>query len=504
MATYSRSQTSTQTTQSAAMPSMDISSLLVKTMENVMNDKEDSDKEQSKDNSELLKLLKDKTISDKKDNTQQLNNLSLLLSNSKEQNKDSKKQNEMFGQLINNNKKSLDLSEKENNTSGKLLAASDNQTELIRKQDNNMGKLLEENENQREKSEKHHSDLIKTFNAPLKELVAKGVLIVAVLSQLFVFLEGLMAKFIAEKDIKWIDFMSKLKSEIAIIPDKLKLSLEQVLSKVKIMGQPIFGAMTDEEKDEYKALAFDNDLAQYADALESINEAQENISDKQLQLYRDAWASVGDNQIDVEQFDLNSEEGRQAFKAEVMSKARFDDTLSPEELEETIDKRLMDYKLAQMDFESKEDYAKFLETSGPDKEKIQRFKELDEMAHTVRSKEWYDEQMDALDNKQEQLQEKYFTQGLYNYSQKKDGLTEYQQNYADSLHAGSVAAVKGIYAESGTTLTTKEATGAERFLKNQYKEWTDAWGKMFKEFKQDIGINITQKQEIPNPSFGNR
>ena len=66
MATYSRSQTATQTAQ-AAMPSMDIGSLLVKTMENVMNDKQGDDKSFEDSISKGINnsdLLKDKTKTD--------------------------------------------------------------------------------------------------------------------------------------------------------------------------------------------------------------------------------------------------------------------------------------------------------------------------------------------------------------------------------------------------------------------------------------------------------
>ncbi len=566
MATYSRSQTTTQTSQSAAMPSMDISSLLVKTMENVMNDKEDGDKDFEKIITDAINnsdLLKDKTkndtnkeltdlLKDKKNSDKELSNLLKDTNkNSKDSNNEKKKSNEKsssFGKVVSGGiigstiagimgskgaggaikgavsgavtgtgKVAGGLVSGVGNIGGSAIAG-------IGKLFGPVGAIIGKAVGTAVATPfkivggtitAAIGGLGKLLSMPLKELITKGTLIVGVLSQLFVFLEGLMAKFIAEKDIKWIDFMSKLKSQISVIPDKLKLNLEQLLSKVKIMGKPIFGALSEDEEDELGELGMrakgigmnkkqrQNDiLYQYDQLLGDIATDEKGVSSKKdwLKEFADYNMVQSGGRMDIDQFDLNSAEGREAYKQALLANADYAYN-TPEELAQEIDQHLAEYLEEVSELEGKRAQALQMEQSNAE---VARYKELSDLANTPRTKEFYDEQMANIELEAQKKQEDYFVKGLYDYSQKKGGLTEYQQDYANSLHAGSVATVKGMYAQSGETLTTKDATGAERFLKNQYKEWTDAWGKMFKDFKQDIGINITQKQEIPNPSFNNR
>ena len=520
MATYSRSQTTTQTSQSAAMPSMDISSLLVKTMENVMNDQQDNDKDFEKTITDAINnsdLLKDKTknntdkeltdlLKDKKNSDKELSN---LLKDTNKNASDSKKESST-GKIVSGGIIAATVGSvlKSKSLGGAISGAGKVTGGLVSGVGNiggsaiaGVGKLFGPVGAIIGKAVGASvaapfkivggtitaaiGGLGKLLSMPLKELVTKGTLIVGVLSQLFVFLEGLMAKFIAEKDIKWIDFMSKLKSNISMIPDRLILSLEELLSKVKILGKPIFGAgqgLDKDEKQELKSLQ-----TKYKKT--GINSA----TDK---LFNSAKSSGLFTNEELESIDLSDEESRNNFQEEW--KKRINDLrmsgdenklnqLSRIDQELDIDNYFKRYERAQ---------------SKVNPEDLARMAELE--AKKAGGKKDFEQARRDLINKEHQLEQDYFAEGLYDYSQDKGGLTEFQQRQAESLHAGSVATVKGMYAESGTTLTTKDATGAERFLKNQYKEWTDAWGKMFKDFKQDIGINITQKQEIPNPSFGNR
>ena len=529
MATYSRSQTTTQTSQSAPMPSMDISSLLVKTMENVMNDQQDDDKDFEKTITDAINnsdLLKDKTkndtdkeladlLKDKKNSDKELSN---LLNDTKNEKKKSNEQSSGFGKVVTGGvvgsaiagimgakgaggtlkgavsgaitgtgKVAGGLVSGVGNIGGSAIAG-------VGKLFGPVGAIIGKAVGAAVAAPfkivggtitAAIGGLGKLLSMPLKELVTKGTLIVGVLSQLFVFLEGLMAKFIAEKDIKWIDFMSKLKSSISMIPDKLMLSLEELLSKVKILGKPIFGAgqgLDKDEKQELKSL--------------QTKYKKTGISSATDKLFNSAKSSGLFTNEELESVDLSDEESRNNFQKEW--KKRINDLrmsgdenklnqLSRIDQELDIDNYFKRYEKAQ---------------SKVNPEDLARMAELE--AKKAGGKKDFEQARRDLIDREHQLEQDYFAKGLYDYSQDKGGLTEFQQRQAESLHAGSVATVKGMYAESGTTLTTKDATGAERFLKNQYKEWTDAWGKMFKDFKQDIGINITQKQEIPNPSFGNR
>ena len=540
MATYSRSQsTSTQTTQSSAIPSMDISSLLVKTMENVMNDNQEDDKgfEESITNGiNNSDLLKDKT---KSDNDKELNDLLKDKKNTdkelsnllKDTNKNTKEEQKKKGNVKSDSDKIADGFGKivkggalagviggimggkgvggaiKGATSGAITGAGRTAGGLVSGVGNiggsliaGVGKLFGPVGAMIGKFVGTAvaapfkilggtittvvGGLGKLMSMPLKELVTKGTLIVGVLSQLFVFLEGLVAKFIAQKDVKWIDFMSKLKSNIAVIPDKLMLSLEKLLSKVKIMGHPILGGgLTKDEKKELKAL----------------EKKDTKLTSAQDKLMGSAETWLGKEE--ASQYNIADPEQREALKQAMLAKTKgqVEQGIMPAVSEDDINKYFSNYEKA----------AAKSKMSPEDQERLAELRALKSGGGID-----FEKKEREIAEKQQGLQEKYFTEGLYDLSKKqvKDkngnivtrGLTQYEQDYADSLHAGSTAAVKGMHAEAGTDLVTKDATGAERFLANQYKQWTDSWSKMFKDLKQDIGINITQKQEIPNPTFNQR
>ena len=349
---------------------------------------------------------------------------------------------------------------------------------------------------------------------PLKELVTKGTLIAGVLSQLFVFLEGLMAKFIAEKDVKWIDFMSKLQSSVSMIPDKLQLKLEQLLSKVRIAGKPIYGSLSQAEEEELGNLGIRAKMGDKNDSLYQYDQLLTNkktgivAKEAELQGIQDEMQDqfrkyTGGKNLDLSQYNLNTSAGKEALKTAWLSNVSEEDKSI---VSENIDSLLADYSYTYSSLDDAKKRASYLERTNPE---IARYKELSDMANRPKDAAYFEEQESKLEEKQQQRQEDYFSQGLYNLSNKqvKDnngnivtrGLTEYEQNYAENLHAGTMAKVEGLHSANKTELVTKDATGAERFLQNQYKQWTDSWSKLFKDFKQDIGINISQKQDIPNP-----
>ena len=338
------------------------------------------------------------------------------------------------------------------------------------------------------------------LSMPLKEMVTKAGLILAVGSQLFVFLEGLIARFKADSDLRAIDFAAKIKSYISVIPEKIKLSLEQVLSKVRIMGQPIFGSLSKDEKKELKSLEKDKDLKQYRDALSDLEKKQKQRENLKNVIETEAAGAGFD--FDVSQFDLSSEEGRQSLKDAFMANV-------PENNKgyytETIDKLLKDYKLKDLDVQGQESYVNFLETQGPDKEKIQRYKELDDLSKTERTKEWYNEQMAAIDTEQQEKYEDYVQQGLKKEVEKGD-LTAYEAERAkDKFGWGTqVNTVLSDYKteHQGESYNFAPATAAEKFLDNQYKSWTNAWKDMLSHTLQNtvgVNVNFNQETEKSNP-----
>ena len=531
MATYSRSQTTTQTAQStAAMPSMDISSLLVKTMENAMNDKEGGEKgfEESVTNGiNNSDLLKDKTkkdtdkeladlLKDKKNTDKELSN---LLKDTNKNAKESKKEGSgklvtgAIGATIGALFKSKSLGQATGaivggagkaagglvsgvgNVGGSLIAGVG---KLFGPIGGIIGKAVGAAVAVPFKAvggliTGAIGGLAKLLSSPLKEIVTKGALIVGVLSQLFVFLEGLLAKFIAKKDIKWIDFMSKLKSSVSMIPDRIKIALEAVLSKVRIMGKPIIGGeLTPEQEDQWVNLW--NEKKQIEKETKGFSSQQTKVQEIGRKILTDE---------EMSQYNLASEEGREGLKQAILEKAN---SMDPEmlynigyrtdEIEDAFKK--LDKRAKNI---SPEKMARLAEVNS-------QIKELDDI---LEGRFDYDKARKNLDDEQAKKQEEYFTQGLYDLSKKKvkdekgnlveRGLTAYEQDYADKLHAGSVAKVEGMYAANNEVLTTKDATGAERFLSNQYKAWTDSWAKTFKDLKQDIGIDIKQKVDRPNPNI---
>ena len=612
MATYSRSQTTTQNTQtSTVQPSMDISSLLVKTMENVMSDKDEEEeseneleglitnainnsdllKDKNKDNDkELLDLLKDKNNTNEKSykesgkdkdnsNSGKLVNSGLLGLTTSNLLRDNTKTNDNNGlsNLLKNNVKTNNsvLSNTSIKDVSNLLRDKDKEDKTEKNKDKNTVKSKSDNiagkivsggiiastlsgimnskgllggvkgatSGALTGTGKVAGGLIskagdigggtiagigklfgpvgsivgkavgtavavpfkvvggtitaaigglgKLINMPLKELVTKGTLIAGVLSQLFVFLEGLMAKFIAEKDVKWIDFMSKLQSSVSMIPDKLMLSLEKLLSKVKIMGHPLFGGLSKEEQKEFDKLSKDKTVVDYGNLTEvDIPEKQKQLNKLQKEMQLSYQHATG-GELDFSKYNLNTTTGKEALKNDWLSQLPENERTA---MAETIDSQLSDYSYMSSSIDDAQKRANYLANNDP---KVKRLLELQNKSG--KTDEYFAEQEAKLEEKQQQRQEDYFVQGVYDYSKDNDGLTEYQQNQIESLHKGSLAKVQGMYASNNEILTTKDATGAERFLQNQYKQWTDSWSKLFKDFKQDIGINISQKQDIPNP-----
>lgn len=566
MATYSRSQTTTQTSQSAAMPSMDISSLLVKTMENVMNDEENGNKDLEKAITDAINssdLLKDKTrndkdkeltdlLKDKKNSDKELSNfLKEVNKNFKDSEKERKestvkstsdKITNVLGKLVaggaigsaitgimgakgvggalkgaasgaisGTGKVAGGLLSGVGNIGGTLIAG-------VGKLFGPVGAIIGKAVGAAVAAPfkivggtitTAIDGLGKLMSMPLKELVTKGTLIVAVLSQLFVFLEGLMAKFIAEKDIKWIDFMSKLKSNIAIIPDKIKLSLEQILSKVRIMGKPIYGSLSEAEEAELGELGI---RAKFGDKNDPLYQYDQLLSNKktgivakeaELQGIQDEMRDqfrkyTGGKDLDLSQYNLNTTAGKDALKAAWLSNVSEEDKSI---VGENIDSLLADYSYTSGSLNDARKRAAYLEKTNPE---IARYKELSDLANTPKDATYFTEQNAKLAEKQNELQQEYFSQGVYDYSKDNNGLTTFQQNQIESLHKGSLAKVQGMYAAKNETLTTKDATGAERFLANQYKAWTDSIATAIEHgFQNTVGIKFDLKQKFDqhNPTI---
>lgn len=575
MATYSRSQTTTQTAKSSSvMPSMDISSLLVKTMENVMNENEEEsektleeqiseginssdllkDKTKNDTNKELTDLLKDKKNSDK--------GLSALLKDTNKNSKDSNAEKKK-GTVKSNSDKAANtlgkivtggvigsaiagiMSSKgvggavkgavsgavtgTGKVAGGLISSVGNITggaiagvgKLFGPVGGVIGKFVGTAVATPFKIvggtiTAAIGGLGKLINTPLKELLTKGTLITFILSQLFVFLEGLIAKYKAEKDLKLIDFMAKIKSSVAMIPDRIKLSLEQILSKVKIMGEPIYGSLTEDEENELGELGIrakmaggelgKNDPLYQYDQLFTNKETGIDVREKQNEnMLRDLQESYrssgGMDTIDFSQYNLNTTKGREELKAKMLSTISADQKESQGQL---IDSWLSDYTSNSSAIDDAKKRAAYLEKINPE---IARYRELRDLQNTPRNDEYFEEEKKNLEIEQEQKQAQYAYEMTADYAKKKGGLTSMQQSQADALWGkGSTQEIKRIYGEKfeGEELTTRDPTGAERFSANQYKAWTDSIATAIEHgFQNFIGVKVDLKQKFDqhNPTI---
>lgn len=575
MATYSRSQTTTQTAKSSSvMPSMDISSLLVKTMENVMNENEEEsektleeqiseginssdllkDKTKNDTSKELTDLLKDKKNSDKE--------LSALLKDTNKNSKDSNAEKKKGTVKSNSDKASNTLGKivtggvigsaiagimgskgvggavkgavsgavtGTGKVAGGLISSAGNITGAaiagIGKLFGPVGAVIGKFVGTAVATPfkivggtitAAIGGLGKLINTPLKELLTKGTLITFVLSQLFVFLEGLIAKYKAEKDLKLIDFMAKIKSSVAMIPDKIKLSLEQVLSKVRIMGKPIYGSLTEDEENELGELGIrakmaggelgKNDPLYQYDQLFTNKETGIDVREKQNEnILRDLQESYrtsgGMDTIDFSQYNLNTTKGREELKAKMLSTISADQKESQGQL---IDSWLSDYTFNSSAIDDAKKRATYLEKTNPE---IARYRELQDLQNTPRNAEYFEEEKKNLEIEQEQKQAQYAYEMTADYAKKKGGLTAMQQSQADALWGkGSTQEIKRIYGEKfgGEELTTRYPTGAERFLANQYKAWTDSIATAIEHgFQNFIGVKVDLKQKFDqhNPTI---
>ena len=157
-----------------------------------------------------------------------------------------------------------------------------------------------------------------------------------------------------------------------------------------------------------------------------------------------------------------------------------------------------------MDNESKKDYAKFLETSGPDSKKIQRYLELKEKSESPLTQEYFDKQQEELDAKKDRYYSQSVQRGLEKQMAKGDLTAREAQTAVEKYGWGSELAAAGVSYSStyGREYQFAPATGAEKFLDNQYKAWTDSWSKLFKDFTTQVGIKVEQKKSVSNPVIG--
>ena len=479
MATYSRSQTAAATQEVAPVQSMDLGSIIVNSFANVMDALDDNEQTEKIDYTKLKQTIT-KGIDE---------------SNFAKKNTDEKKETD-------------EKKDKKDDPMAKLLKVneeSDKKLEGLLKSSKDKERKDDKAKKVEAKTKEVHNKTTNTtinkfqkfMGGTMGQVIAKVAIATAILSQLFVFLEGLIAKFLAQKDVKMLDFMAKVKAQIAVIPDRLRLMFEQILSKVRIMGQPIFGSLSKDEKEEYKALKKDEGLRAYGKAQSDYEKSKEKVNQAQ-QTIENYASSAG---INTEGYNLNSSKGRELFQQDVLRgyKEKYGDQVNPETVKKWMNDAFRQKDINEGKLKSAENVMNNLYDK-VDKDKLEKYlyyKDLDEKPRTA---EYYENEQAKLDEKISGLESNYFTQSMVQRAEK-GKLTQYELDFSNQLRgAGTSDKIKMAYSEahSGEELRTAANTGAQRFLQNEYKQWTDSWEKLFKDFKQDIGIRITQKTEKTN------
>ena len=370
-----------------------------------------------------------------------------------------------------------------------------------------------------------------------KRIVLATGLIVAVGSQLIVLAKAAIARFRANWPVVKTGIMAEVKSWFTVLPDKIRLSLEKTLSKVKILGQPLFSNLTQDEADELKDL-------------------RKKTSEERTM----AESAIRTAGIDPSKYDLETEEGREAFKKEYKAKeiasgtpdaidmagirdiwsgaiksgvvkknGKIDTSKGVHWMNATDEEKraiLQNAGLTGMSVSDMDEIMNTIDSNGPDvdlseytkkinearseakanellsfytSDDYNRFKELSEKDKNVVTDETIAAEERALEAKQQRLKNQSLTDAIKE-GMKAGTITEYQFNEFGRRYGVDTSQLLSDWKDqTGQDFVFADPTNAEKFLSNEYKAWQDSWEKMFKDLGQNIGITTTIKQE-PNTS----
>lgn len=327
----------------------------------------------------------------------------------------------------------------------------------------------------------------------------------AVLSQIIVFLKGKLAQFIADSPVKWDARIAKIKAWFGTVGDKaklfvnttlskVKLSIDKTLSKIKIMGKSIYGGgLSETEETELKTLKKETD--NYYDS-KDFKKRKKSVLQMQTAL----------SEVDYEQYDLQSKEGRQAYIQAQMDELdtwRFKD-LNPEERQERMN--AIQEQLTALD----ELYEKLPEEQ---RIKLARLSELEAMKAQdgITPEDFAKREAEIEDaEKQGKAGIELKKQGLVKSSledalikrAEAGTLTAYQAaQYERDYGIDTKAVLAKWQTETDSVWTPAPETNAEHYLQNEYKEWMDSWKNFGNNMKLDLNIDTSKAK---NPTSTNK
>lgn len=289
-------------------------------------------------------------------------------------------------------------------------------------------------------------------------LITLGVLAVgAALSQLAMFIKGKLYTWLAEMPVKSDIRMAKIKAALAIIPEKIKLGAEKILSKIHFPGFS-YGGLSSEEKGELKALEKKDSKLQTA----------------QGKLTSSATTWLG---ADAANYDINDPEQREALKQAMLAKTRSQiaQGISPAMSESEINSNFKNYEKA-------------LSKSNLTPEERARLQELQAVKNVD-----YDKLEADLDAKKEGLVNQYVEEAVQKRMDE-GTLTEFQaETYAKQGYGTAVTNAKQVYADNtGKQYQWAQATEKEAWLKEKYEPWVEAWKKTATDFKLNANIETSK------------
>lgn len=339
----------------------------------------------------------------------------------------------------------------------------------------------------------------------------------AVASQVFVFLKGQLYKMIADMPVKRDATIAKVKSAIETVPGHIKIAFSELLSKVRIMGQPIFGTMSKDDKAQLK---------EYQKKEETLN----NLADK-----------YG--------VDISTEEGKEKLKKEIVNKELLGsgtgsygyDSLAPEIYSDLLTPTDEDERDAILERTgiTKEDIARLEELNkaergeglfgkgkreltgeekrwrntiavkyaqdlydreyGMTEEQQAEYEDLKERKNAKLTPEYFDKQREKLKEEQEEN----FQENLTEAARKRmaEGtLTAYQA----AQYQEKGVDIRGLIGEwsvdeqnQGKQYQFAKESKEEHFLNNEYKDWVNSWNDFAKELKLDLGIKVENNATDP-------
>ena len=499
MATYSRNQTAEQTQEKSPVASKDLSTVIIESFDSVKEQMEENknDNEDNKD-SELSLLLKQNI-------KQQDDMLKLLIDKNKDGSKVgevSTKSKGLESLLIQKNKQADVETDKTKSKTDKNDAM---QGLLETKQEKDSNKSKDkEKEGKVQSYQSKHITKITSIDKGITTIagaLAKAALVVFTLSQISVLLKAGWAWLQNYLPIKMEKTIADIKSYLVTIPETIKLNLEKVLTRVKILGSPVFSSgLSDEEKKEKNQIEKDKDVKVY-------NQLQKNIDNKEKQkqdMIRVAAQRVG---MDTTNMDLNDPVVRQKIQFENFRMQ--EDLFTSGKINErnyrraiaSLERNFSEWdKIDAFINEAKAGQQELL-LSESTKQKIARYNELKDIESQGPIN--YDEKLAELNAKRESLSNQYFWEA---------GIKDYQNGqHWTATQTKMRAAIMGIDTRdkdaidmfkqnvaqaAGEDKFTARGQGGEvwgdKYLRNEFADWTRAWEQLGRNLGKNFGLKVEQ------------